>query len=124
MHCFGAKRPEEKPVNFSRILVGPGEFVNAQRIRANEQAIFFDQKHVGFDARTFLGVDLVLRSAVPFLVEVQQGVVESHPDFATLRVDAKGSENRQQGRRSARFSWRSISRRMARASENASILEN
>src|SRR6202040_316740 len=83
----------------SRFSGRPGEFVYAERISTDEQAIFLDEEHVGFDARAVLGVNLILGTPVSLLVEVEQGVVQGEPKVAVDRIHAECGENGPKGRR-------------------------
>src|SRR5580692_659423 len=77
----------------SGFFIGPFEFVDAQRVASDNQAVWFDQNGAGFEARLLRRVDFVGRAAIAFGIKVQQVVAERHPDFPGGAFDAKGGEN-------------------------------
>jgi len=69
------REPEEISGKFLVLAVRTRKFIYPQRVRANQQAIFFDKDHAGFQSRSVHRVDLVFRSAYPVLVKMHQRVV-------------------------------------------------
>ena len=68
--------PEEIRGSFLLFSVGPAEFEDAKRIRADKKTIFLDEHDRSFQPRAVGSIDLILGTAVSFLVKVEQGVVE------------------------------------------------
>src|SRR5216683_5052287 len=69
------------------------EFVDAQRIVPDDQVVPFYENRVCFEPRTFRGVDLVAGTPVPFLIEMQERVVQSDPNFPGPAIDRDRGEN-------------------------------
>jgi hypothetical protein len=99
MPCDGAVRPEENRDCLSLFFVGSTEFEDPERIFADQEAIFFDEKNGSFEACAVGSIDLVLGLADSFLVKMEQGVMKTHPDVAIDRVDAESGKDRVERRR-------------------------
>lgn len=79
MHRNGAEQPEENSRKFLAPLVGPFKFVNAEWVRTDEKSLLLNKDDRSFEARTFRRVHLIFGAANAVLIEMHDGVVQTHP---------------------------------------------
>ena len=83
----------EKLGKFLVFSVRPREFVDAERVGSDQKTLFFDQNRVGLKPGALGRVNLILGAAVGFPVEMDQRVVESHPNVTIHRINPECRQN-------------------------------
>src|SRR6516164_1479871 len=97
-----ARGPGLRKTSFTPcFLVGPAEQVKTQRIASDEQLILLDKNRRGLQARAFGRINLVGREAVAGGIEVQQVIVQGHPNLAARTVHPQCRQDALKGRRIA-----------------------
>src|SRR6266404_2070531 len=82
-------------------FVGAFEYVEAQRVAADHQTIFFHENDIRFETRTVRGVHLVSADARAFFIETKNFIPHRHPDVARFAVHAYGIQDALENGRAA-----------------------
>jgi hypothetical protein len=87
---------EENSDDSSLFFVRTLKFVHPQRVGTDQQHFLLDEQSDAIQPRPVGRIDLILGTAIALLVEVEQGVVQAHPNVAGLGVNSKRGQDRQE----------------------------
>src|SRR6266404_9299339 len=95
--------PEENSNYCKFFLSGALEYLEAQRVAAEHQTIFFYENDIRFETRAVWRIDLVSTNPRAFFVETKNFIPHCHPDVARFAVHAYGIQDALENRRAAFF---------------------
>src|SRR5271154_5577150 len=91
--------PEENSGNFLAFSIGAMEFIDAERVRSNQETVFFHQNDRRVEWRALGRPNLIFGAADSVFVKMDERVVHSHPHIAIYGINAKCGKNLPKRRR-------------------------